>query len=154
MKTKILAILIPLVVLICVIVGVLLIIKPSKFYVEDKYYNTNGLVDVSKDELESLLSEKKSFVLFAYSNVCMFSTPCETVFASSSIAMGINILQIPLSEYKTTSLYNKVKYAPTVIIIKNGRVVDYLDSNSDEDEALYQDNTAFENWIYTYIEAK
>ena len=144
-------------ILIVVIVCVVILIVPKNvkpFYVEEEYYNTNGLTEIDSNKLEELINDKKSFVLFAYSNVCMFSVPCETVFEESAVNMGINILSIPLTEYKGTSLYSKVKYAPTVIIIKNGKIVDYLDSNKDEHSPLYQDNTQFENWVHSYVLAK
>ena len=140
--------------LVLIIVGVIVFVctrKVKPFYLEEEYYNDKAITQITKDDLETLLSEKKSFVLFAYTNVCLFSVPCETVFETSATNMGINILSIPLTEYRETKLYNKVKYAPTVIIIKDGKIVDYLDSNKDEHSSLYQDSSAFESWVHTYV---
>ena len=53
--------------------------------------------------------------------------------------------------YKKTNYYKKVKYAPTIIIINKGKVVAYLDANSNSDLNKYQDIKEFEQWISNYI---
>lgn len=64
---------------------------------------------------------------------------------------NISIISIPFEEYKKTTFYKKVKYAPTIILINKGKIIAYLDANNDDDLAKYQDITAFTNWINTYI---
>ena len=47
--------------------------------------------------------------------------------------------------------YDKVLYAPSLIIIKKGEIIDYLDANSDEDLDKYQDVKKLELWLDNYI---
>ncbi len=146
-----------LVVLTIIIVGVALLFliinnnKIEKFYIEDEYYSSNGLTDVTKEELEKMLSEKKSFILFADTNFCTLGVPCKDIFKEASEIKKIEILQIPFTEFKETKLYDEVKYGPTVLIIEEGKIVDYLDANSKEDSDLYQDAEKFYEWLTKYI---
>ena len=64
---------------------------------------------------------------------------------------NIAFVSIPFAEFKSTNYYNTVKYAPSIIVIKKGKIVDYLDADSDEDIIKYQDVEAFESWISQYI---
>jgi hypothetical protein len=64
---------------------------------------------------------------------------------------NISFYSVPFDEMKESYLYKKVKYAPSVIIIKNGKVIAYLDADKNADLAKYQDDEAFKNWISKYI---
>lgn len=125
--------------------------KIEKFYIEDEYYNTGGLTDVTKEEVEKMLDDKKSFVLFADTNFCTLGVPCKDIFKETSEIKKIKILQISFTEFKETKLYDEVKYGPTVVIINEGEIVDYLDANSKEDKELYQNTDKFYEWLTKYI---
>ena len=64
----------------------------------------------------------------------------------------IDFLSISFDEFKNTGFYKKVKYAPSIIIVKEGKIVAYLDPNSDDDFDKYQDATKLEEWIKEYVE--
>ena len=64
----------------------------------------------------------------------------------------IDFLTINIDEYKKTKFYTQVKYAPTVIVVNNNRIVAYLDAEKDKDLDKYQDVNEFEKWINKYIE--
>lgn len=125
--------------------------KVEKFYIEDEYYSSEGLTQVTKDDVEKLLEENKSFILFADTNFCTLGVPCRDIFKEASETKELKILQFSFTELKETRLYDKVKYGPTVIIIKEGKVVDYLDPNSEEHSVLYQDTDKFYDWLTKYI---
>ena len=58
---------------------------------------------------------------------------------------------MPFSEFKKTVFYDTVKYAPSVIIVRNNSIIAYLDANKDEDLEKYQDVDKFEKWLNEYI---
>ena len=64
----------------------------------------------------------------------------------------IDFLSISFKEFKNTKYYKKIKYAPSIIIIKEGNIVAYLDPNSDDDLGKYQDTNKLEEWIKEYVE--
>ena len=152
-KSKIVVIVVILLVL--VILGVLLLTNKSKkiekFYLEKEYYNENGLVTVGIDDFEKLLSDKKNFLLFIYNDVCSFKIPCDTIYDKVAKDNKFEILQMNFREFKETSLYGKVKYAPSIIIIKDGKIVKFLDAESDEDLERYQDGEKFLEWLSNYV---
>lgn len=123
--------------------------RESKFYLEDKYYEGNEFVEINGDELNNIYSN--SFVLFTYNNYCNFEIPCDQIFQSFMKKNNIKILSISFSEFKKTSYYETVKYAPSIIIVKDKKIVAYLDAEKDEDIEKYQDVNKFEQWIEKYI---
>lgn len=125
--------------------------KIEKFYIEDEYYNSKGLTEVTKEEVEKMLDEEKSFILFVDTDFCTLGVPCEDIFKEISETKNIEILQISFTEFKETKLYDKVKYGPTVLIIKKGKIIDYLDANSEEHKELYQNTDKFYEWLTKYI---
>ena len=52
---------------------------------------------------------------------------------------------------KKTFISDTVKFAPSVVIINNGKIITYLDAESDADYEIYQDETKFDNWLNNYI---
>lgn len=121
----------------------------EKFILNEKYYNNGDFIRVNSNELEKL--ENDNYILYTYNNYCAFSVSCEDIFKSFMNKYKIDFISIPFEEFKKTKLYNKIKYAPSVIIVKNGKVVSYLDSNSNDDYQKYQNEIEFEKWISKYV---
>ena len=123
--------------------------KIEKFYISEEYYNSTGFINIDESEIRNL--NDNSYVLFTYNNFCNLSIPCEQVFEEFMDNYKISLLSIPFENFKNTELYKTVKYAPSIIIIKEGKVVAYLDANSDEDLDKYQNVQAFTDWLSQYI---
>ena len=121
----------------------------NKFYLEEKYYNNNSFIETNSKDIKKL--SKESYILFTYNNYCTLPIPCEYIFEDFMKKNNISIISIPFAEFKKTNYYKKVKYAPTIIIINKGKIIAYLDANSDKDLKKYQDINEFEKWIDNYI---
>ena len=121
------------------------------FYLDEKYYNQNDFIEVSTKDVNKLIENKSSFVIYVYNNFCNFKIPCESIFKEFIDINKVGILKMKFEDFKSTDLYNKVKLAPTVIIVKDGKIIDYLQSDSDEDTNRYQDIKSFEKWIKKYV---
>lgn len=121
----------------------------SRFYLSDKYYGDGEYIKVKSSSIKKNSSD--SYVLFTYYNFCSLAVPCEDVFEKFMKDNNINFLSIPFENFKDTYLYDTVKYGPSVIIVKKGKIVAYLDSNNDEDLEKYQDVSKFKDWISEYI---
>ena len=63
----------------------------------------------------------------------------------------IHILSIPFADFKKSNLYKTVKYAPSILIIENNKVLAYLDADKDEDIEKYQEVEALKEWLEDYI---
>lgn len=123
----------------------------QKFTLESKYYNTGKFIDINGANLNELLNNKENFILFTYNNFCTFKVSCDEIFNESIKELNITILKIPFDEFKTTYLYNEVNYAPSVILIKEGKIIKYLNPEKNEDLPKYQDKKEFTSWIKEYI---
>lgn len=55
--------------------------------------------------------------------------------------------EINMPIFRKTKLYDVVKYAPTVIVVKDGDVYAYIDANKD----LIENSEDLEKWLKTYI---
>ena len=56
-----------------------------------------------------------------------------------------------IDEYKKTGFFNEVRYAPSILVINKGKVVAYLDAESDDDYDKYQKPEEFEKWLTSHI---
>lgn len=126
----------------------------SKFYLNDEYYNAGKLVDIDSKELTNILKSNDSFILFTFNPYCNFKVSCENVVENFSKNNNITIFKIPFEEFKSTKLYNTIKYAPSIILINNGKIETYLDPNKDEDSIKYQEEKALKDYIEMYIDTK
>lgn len=129
-------------------------IENKKIILADQYYATGGFLKSTSNEVKELLKKQESFLLFTYNNFCNMSVSCETIFEEFMKESNVRMYSIPFKDFRETPLYDTVKYAPSIIIIKKGKILTYLDANSDEDLKLYQNVTEFTNWIKQYVVIK
>lgn len=121
--------------------------KKELFYLNDKYYNNGDYVNVTSNDIDY----NNSYLLYTYNNFCALPVHCEDIFKEVMEKYKIDILSIPFNDFKNTNYYKTVKYAPSIIIVKNGEIVSYLDANSDKDLDKYQNTDKFINWLKEYI---
>ena len=142
-------VMIVLLLLIPVIVFVVFRVNDSKYYLNSEYYKKGEFIKVTSKELSKI--DDENYILFTYNNYCTFPKPCEEIFESFMRKYKISFLSIPFDEFKKTKYYKKVKYAPTVIIVRDGKIVSYLDANIDDDFDKYQDVDAFTDWMKKFM---
>ena len=121
--------------------------KKEIFYLDDKYYNNGDYISVTSEKIDN----NGSYLLYTYNNFCALPVHCENIFKEIMEKYKIDVLSIPFDNFKNTDYYNKIKYAPSIIIIKNGEIISYLDANSDKDLEKYQNADKFEEWLKKYI---
>ena len=122
----------------------------QKVKLDDIYYNNGEYINIDSTYLNN--QTHNNYVLFVHNSFCTFKTPCDTIFKQYMKKYKIDFLTINIDEYKKTKFYTQVKYAPTVIVVNNNRIVAYLDAEKDKDLDKYQDVNEFEKWINKYIE--
>ena len=136
---------------IVLLLAILLLVGCSHktFYLSDKYYHNGDYISVTSNDIKSL--DNESYVLYIYNNYCNLPIHCENIFKDVMDKYKIDFLSMPFAEFKKTSFHNKVKYAPSIIIIKNNDIIAYLYANSDKDYDKYQNTEEFEKWLKEYI---
>ena len=134
-------------ILLCIIITGCL--NREKINLSDIFYNEGKYIDIKSDQINNYKND--NYVIFTYNSYCNLEVPCEETFKKVMEKYKIDFLSIKIDEFKKTYLYKKVKYAPSVIIVKKQKVIAYLDANKDEDMDKYQDEKKFEEWLKKYI---
>ncbi len=110
-----------------------------------------GMHEISINELKNKISNKESFLLYTYNNYCTFSKPCENIFENVLEKNDYFSYKIKYELLLKTIFKNKVKYAPSFIIVRKGKIIDYLDANSKDDYDKYQKEEVFEKWLKKHV---
>lgn len=123
--------------------------KVEKIYLSDKYYNKGEFIEVTEEDLEKL--DDENYVIFTYNHFCNFSIPCDEIFEEVMQRYKIDFLKISIDHYKKTKFFEEVRYAPSILVVKNNKVIAYLDAESDNDYNKYQDPDEFDKWLTNYV---
>lgn len=124
----------------------------KKIYLSSEFYSEGNFKEINNDSINQY--NNKTYLLFTYNNYCSLPIPCDKIFLEVAKKNNISILSMPFSEFKKTVFYDTVKYAPSIIIVDEGKVIKYLDANKDEDLEKYQDVDKFEKWLNENIYLK
>ncbi len=127
-------------------------INNKPFRLEEKYYDNMSIVNINHNRYEELVDKKESFILYLTMDGC---TSCE-VFARKAIDFTIKnkltVYRIEYKEFNKTDLTDEVKYAPSMMVFKKGKLKAYLDAQSDDDLQYYSDSSSLQTWFEKYIE--
>ena len=126
----------------------------KKFYLEDKYYGGNALEEINSESFEKLVSDKESFALLIYQPLCAASMGFRDLLETYTASNHIQFYSMTFQNVKGSSLYEEVKYYPSFVIIKDGKVVDYLNPDEDKDTSKYKNIDDFDEWFTSYVELK
>lgn len=105
------------------------------------------LMDLTAEEYERLVEEKKSFVVVIDQGGCVTAERLKEYAKEFGKERGIKIYRMIFSEMKETSLHNNIKYYPSIAVISKGRVQAFLRADSDEDAPEYNDYEEFRQWM-------
>jgi hypothetical protein len=125
--------------------------KQDKFYLEDKYYENNEIIDTTHVQIDELFTNKESFVAIVYLPGCTSCVEFRKVVDQFRETNNIVFYNISIEEEKQTELSNKIKYAPSAVIVKEGKIIDYLDTTKNEHIPYYETKEGFTSWLEQYI---
>lgn len=151
-RRQIIAIVSGIVVLLAVIIGLILFFQPKTFPLSAEYYSDQpDFQIVSVDTIKDLIAEHKSFAVFAYQPACRTSEDFEQVLKDFSTEHNVVFLKTPFAELKTAALIPDLKYYPSLILYRDGKLVTFLRADSDEDLKIYQNADDFTAWWNRYV---
>lgn len=144
-----------------IIIGIVLLIMVlctacgnKTFMLEEKYYGESKFIEIDNEGYDKLISDKESFAIFIYQPLCAASSSFKEVLTEYSNTKGVVFYKMTQTQMKESKLGETLKYYPSLVIVKDGKVVDYLDANSSGDTRYYQNAENFNNWFTTYVELK
>ena len=125
----------------------------SKKVTLDAEYYADGAeyMELSADEYEGLVTNKKSFVVMVDQNGCTTADTMREYVTRYMTETGIKVYRMMFEDLKDTTLHDVVKYYPSVVIVDKGRAVGYLRADSNEDAGAYNSYDEFKKWMEKYL---
>lgn len=137
--------------LLFIIILVLIFKNQKPFYLENKYYKDTSLEEINIKKLNNLINKKESFGLFVYQSMCFSSDDFESVLKKFQKDYQVGFYKISFSNISKTTLKKYIKYYPSFIIFKKGKVIDYLEADKDQDVESYTSKKGFAKWFLQYV---
>lgn len=123
----------------------------DKFKLNKKYYLTSDFIDLKVDTFNKLIKNKDSFAVFIYQPLCSTSYKFNKNLTAFAKEYQISFYKMSFNDMKKTQLSETVDYYPSLVIYKKGKIVDYLDANSEEDSEYYKSREALKKWFTNYV---
>lgn len=137
-------------------------VEREKMVLASEFKNTNGeqikLSEKTTDDefveyFENLVKEKKDFVLYVALPFCSGdSAKFKEYVLDFQRKNHLSFYYLTSDYVKDTSVYETVKYFPAVIIYKDGKILNYLKYDSDEDVKYYKSYDGFSKWMRENVE--
>lgn len=136
-------------------IGISSVVGDTRITLDGSYY-CNGMCDIGYLELETneyekLISEEKSFVVFVDQMGCDVADNLRKFTNDYFPPHGVKIYRMMFADVKESSLHEKVKYYPSLVVVSKGKVKVFLRADSDEDAGAFNDYSEFEKWVEKYI---
>lgn len=152
MKNKLLVI-IPaaLIIIAAVACAVFFSLQSAPSHLDEQYYGSAALDSISATELQRFVNEKKSFAVFVSQPSCRASADFEKVLQSFIAEVPMRFYEIAFSDLKELSFASEVRFYPSFLIFKQGKLVDFLEADNDDDASAYTSLDGFKAWLSKQI---
>lgn len=128
--------------------------RSFSFSLSPEYLGKTDLIDITAADYDQLIREQKSFLLFVDQDGCDVATTVRKFVAEYSSEKTLSFHHVYFTDIRGTAINKYVKYYPSVVLIANGQVVDFLKANSDDYIAPYTNYDSFKTWIEKYLKFK
>lgn len=122
------------------------------FRLSPEYYGAAKIEDIDLEGIRSLISEKKSFAVFAHQPGCQTSAALGQITQDFSGQHSLRLYQTNFSDLKASGLVPNLRFYPTFVIFRDGEVAAFLAADSDEDVAAFSSLDGFTKWFSKYVE--
>ena len=96
------------------------------------------------------LREEKIFQSMSRKGNCLDNSVMENFFGLLKQEIYYGTVYYSYEELKV-AIEKYIKYYPSFVIFKDGKIIDYLEADNDEDIDIYNSEEAFKTWLSTYI---
>lgn len=110
-------------------------------------FEETGLREITAEEYEQKLADGESFLVLAHAVACPAGMPLTDVTKELAGEKAMTIYGLMQDEFKKSSLAREFKYLPSLVVVHNGKVVKWLDAESDEDLPAYKTLEGLKNWL-------
>lgn len=121
------------------------------FMLETKYIGRQEFMELDKDKLNTLIDNKESFAVFLFQPFCEAAANFNDVLIDFMNEYKIGIYKMQFKDIKGTELDKYVKYYPSLVIYKDGKLVSFLEADKDEDTKSFKYKDEFVHWFSQYV---
>ena len=125
--------------------------KIEPFELKEEFYKESKITDINLEELNKLIDDKESFIAYVYLPGCSSCAAFKEVLEEFQKENILSFYSVQIKYAKETVIGEKVKYAPSFVVFKEGKLVGYLDAESDKDKPYYENTSSFKEWLTQYI---
>ena len=124
------------------------------YVINNEAINTTSFKELNEDNYKEIINSKGIKLIYVYLKGCSACNSFKTIINDVNLYNDLDIYQI---EFKKLSSINNlkstdIKYAPSLIVLEDGNVLDYLDSSSDEDKEYYKEAISLSKWLSNYMD--
>ncbi len=123
----------------------------QKFSLDSDQLGSTEYVDLTGEEYEKLLENKKSFLVFVDQSGCITAEGLRKNLEEIQSEKNFKVYHIMFSDARETSMHEYVKFYPSIVIVGKGEVKSWLKADADEDIERYKTKADLENWLNEYI---
>lgn len=123
----------------------------KKFYLDDEYYEKGVITSITRDELNKLEKDKKNFMVFVYLPGCTSCAEFRSVLEGYIEDNSLEFYTIAINDLKDSVILEHIEFAPSLVLYKEGKIVDALDAASDKDKAALTTEEGLVDWLDDYI---
>lgn len=108
--------------------------------------------EINKDNFEEITNENEYTLIFVYLKGCSACNSFKTIIYDVKSYNDLAVYQIEYKDLTTLGLdISDIKYAPSLIVLKDGKALAYLDSSSDDDKEYYKEAYSLSKWLSNYM---
>ena len=118
----------------------------------------NGSVDprndsdiISLEDTNYILNSNDTYALFVYLPGCTSCAGFKPVVEEFAASKQIPVYQISLETVKDIEDFRVIRFTPSMVLFKDGRMLAWLDANNNEDTKYYQNVENLSTWISEYL---
>ena len=123
----------------------------QKFSLDSDQLGSTEYIDITGEEYEKLLHEKKSFLVFVDQSGCITAEGLRKNLEEIQKERNFKVYRIMFSDARETSMSEYVKFYPSLVIVGQGEIKSWLKADADEDTERYKTKVDLEDWLNKYI---
>ena len=120
--------------------------KQDKFYLKEDLYKKGEITEINSNTLKKLEKNKENFAVFVFLPGCSSGAAFNEVLTEFVEQEEITIYSLSIMDAEGTGVED-VEYAPSLVLYNKGKVVDMLDSASDEDTKYFKEISSLKEWL-------
>ena len=123
----------------------------EKAVLSAEYTNRAETINITLADYQEMVKEKKSFIVITYLPSC--TANILKYLDDFSKEKNIVVHYLSWAELRENqALKTKIQYAPSVLIVSKGEIIDFLHADSDSDTIKYNNYDEFSAWLQGKID--